>query len=591
MQSGSTNQATRNWRRRAGALVGGVLAGLLMLPMAGSAQAPAGGTPGIAQDGVATAVARNAGLEGRVLWLDGTANLGRLSTREGVAAILDRCVRANINTVVVDVKPLSGHVLYDSKIAPRLTEWRGTRNTEGYDLLRVALQEGRQRGLKIHANLNVFSEGHKLVSAGPVYGKPDEQSVIYDVERAFTTPRGERARVALGVNRPPGDGEIAVYDAAFRQPRTLERGEAFALVLSDRVEAVVAGALAPSAGVRIPRDGYLLVGKGDAARWMLGRMRVGDQLNWTSTDRLVSILDAPSETVAAFVNPANPISRDYAMSIVDELVTNYDFDGIVFDRMRYASLQSDFSDVSRQKFEEHLGQRLNRWPGDVYSFDPTPGRPLVLGPYYKQWLEWRARTIRTWLEEASRLVRRKRPTATIGTYVGSWYSSYYSVGVNWASEEFAPGYDWMTPTYPLTGYAGLLDWITTGCYHPIAGREQAKNAGLDDSYTVQAAAELSSRAIGDQAFFYAGIYAQDYKGSAEAFQEAIEAARRSSQGVMLFDLSQIEEYGWWPTVEKSFQDAKKAPHDVPELLAAVRSVRRTLSNSGKIAPALAKGSE
>ena len=138
-------------------------------------------------------------------------------------------------------------------------------------------------------------------------------------------------------------------------------------------------------------------------------------------------------------NPANPVSREYELRIVDELSTNYDFDGIVFDRMRYASLQSDFSELSRLKFEEYLGQKTNRWPGDVYTFDPTPGRGMILGPYYKQWLEWRARNIRTWLEDANKIVRTKRPNAKIGVYVGSWYNTYYTVGVNW----------WMTPNVAM----------------------------------------------------------------------------------------------------------------------------------------------
>ncbi|MCC2669144.1 MAG: hypothetical protein K0Q72_1615 [Armatimonadetes bacterium] len=533
-------------------------------------------------DGLADAVARHAGLEGRVLWLDGTANLERLSTRKGLSAVLDHCVRANINTVVVDVKPLSGHVLYDSKVAPKLKEWRGFKYPAGYDLLRTALDEGHKRRLKIYANINVFSDGHKLVGSGPIFDKPDQQTIIYDVERTITTPRGDRKACSLGVNRSPGDNDIAIYDAGYRAPRVVGAGEALVLVLSDRVEAVVDGSLAPPRGVRIPADGYLLVGKGEGAKWLLQNVRVGDIPSWASSSKLLPIVDAPSETVAAFVNPANPVSRDYEMKVVEELATGYDFDGIVFDRMRYASLQSDFSELSRQKFEEYLGRPLDRFPADIYSFDPNPGRQLVWGPYFKQWLEWRAKNILSWLEQANKIVREKRPNAKIGAYVGSWYKSYYTVGVNWGSDEFAPGYDWMSPSYNTTGYAHLLDWISTGCYHPIATRDQAKNAGLDDSYTVQAAAELANQAIGDMAFHYAGLYVVDYKGSPEAFLEAVDAARRFSQGVMIFDLSHLEDYGWWNVLEEAFREKKPAPHDVPALLTAVRGVRKSISGANRV---------
>jgi uncharacterized lipoprotein YddW (UPF0748 family) len=551
----------------------------MLLYSLGTVPAAAQILPPATPDGVAQAVVRQAGLEGRVLWLDGTANLQRLSSPDGVRAVLDHCVRARVNTVVVDVKPLSGHVLYASKVAPRLQEWRGFRYPAEYDLLKVVLEEGHRRGLKVHANINVFSDGHKLVRSGPVYEKPDQQTIIYDVERVVTTPRGDRKTLAIGVNEGPDLNQVTVYDSGYRTPRPIIADEAYALVLSDRVEAVAPARAAPRGGVLIPPDGYLLVGQGEGAKWLLASIRVGDTLNWALATRLMPIVDAPAEPVAAFVNPANPVSREYLLRIVDELATHYDLDGIVFDRMRYASLQADFSELSRQKFEEYLGQKLNRYPADIYSFDPVPGKPLIWGPYFKQWLEWRARNIRTWLEEAGKIVRAKRPTARIGVYVGSWYNTYYTVGVNWGSDEFAPGYDWMSPTYNQTGYAHLLDWVTTGCYHPIATRDQARNAGLDDSYTVQAAAEISTRAVGDVAFVYAGLYVLDYKGSPEAFREAIEAARKYSHGVMLFDLTHIEEYGWWNVLEEEFRDKRAAPHDHPGLLDAVRAVRRAVSSA------------
>ncbi len=73
-------------------------------------------------------LARNAnlamGAQGRLMWVDGTANVTRTkvengqtrvvdytTTREGVAEIVRRCKAAHINTIVVDVKPLSGQVL------------------------------------------------------------------------------------------------------------------------------------------------------------------------------------------------------------------------------------------------------------------------------------------------------------------------------------------------------------------------------------------------------------------------------------------------------------------------------------------------
>ena len=123
-------------------------------------------------NGLATDIAQQANLEGRVLWMDATANLQRLSTRDGISAVFEKCRKANINTVVVDVKPLSGHVLWPSQVAPPLKEWRGFQYPEGHDLLLTAMLEGRRRGIpgrngcsRCHASLPQLAWASALSAA------------------------------------------------------------------------------------------------------------------------------------------------------------------------------------------------------------------------------------------------------------------------------------------------------------------------------------------------------------------------------------------------------------------------------------------
>ncbi len=132
------------------------------------------------------------------VWFDATANWERLSTREGVARIMDHCVQAGVDVVIVDVKPISGHVLYDSAIAPRLTEWRGVeREDPDFDLLAVAIEEGHARDLKVFVAVNVFSEGHigseeaGVPRGGTFFKYPERQawaSVDYVVPEGETEP-------------------------------------------------------------------------------------------------------------------------------------------------------------------------------------------------------------------------------------------------------------------------------------------------------------------------------------------------------------------------------------------------------------------
>jgi hypothetical protein len=291
---------------------------------------------------------------------------------------------------------------------------------------------------------------------------------------------------------------------------------------------------------------------------------------------LQPILEAPSERVGGFVNPASPEARAYALRIVEELADNYALDGIVFDRTRFASLRTDFSSLSRQAFETWLGRPLERFPQDLYEHDPAPGRPILPGPYYREWLEWRAKLIHDWVAEASEAARRKRPGIAIAAYVGSWYRDYYGVGVNWAADDYFAGYEWMTPTYPATGYAGRLSWLTTGCYYGTPTRDDARQLELPGEETVEAAAETSVRVVNDATFVYAGLQVLDYKDRPEEFRRALRAALQRSQGVMLFDLVYIEEYDWWNLLNEAFPAPKRAPHDVPGLQAAIQAARKVL---------------
>ncbi|MCS2785925.1 hypothetical protein NXX22_26670 [Bacteroides thetaiotaomicron] len=68
-------------------------------------------------------------------------------------------------------------------------------------------------------------------------------------------------------------------------------------------------------------------------------------------------------------------------------------------------------------------------------------------------------------------------------YVGAWYSSYYTSGVNWAS----PKYDtsayypkWATADYKNYGYADHLDYIFLGAYASVVRFMVAANGQWRD---------------------------------------------------------------------------------------------------------------
>jgi uncharacterized lipoprotein YddW (UPF0748 family) len=345
-----------------------------------------------------------------------------------------------------------------------------------------------------------------------------------------------------------------------------------------RVAGIIDPALLGDEPLTAPEDGRLLVLNGSALDWATKNLQIGQLTHFNAFGNLVPIADAPSEKVAVFVNPLNPAVKAYEMSLFREVAQNYNVDGIVFDRLRYANIYNDFSDITRSAFEKWLGKPVLHWPGDILQYDPTPGEPMERGPYFKPWLEFRARVMRTFLRDATQTVQAVKPQMKFGAYVGSWFTEYYGVGVNWGSEKFDVNTSWATPSYNEAGYAEYLSWLCTGCYYPIPTRADAIMQHKGEGGTVQAAAQLSEAAVANSVPVYAGLYVLNYSKNLNVLSDAIQAATRNSQGVMIFDLSYIYDYNLWGLLQQAFAQPALSPDMLPELTAQLRKVQDAVGN-------------
>lgn len=76
------------------------------------------------------------------------------------------------------------------------------------------------------------------------------------------------------------------------------------------------------------------------------------------------------------------------------------------DRCRYDDygLESDFSDISKQKFEEYIGETVANFPADIMApgTDEIPSDQPV---YFKKWLEFRAKVIHDFIVKAREKVK------------------------------------------------------------------------------------------------------------------------------------------------------------------------------------------
>ncbi|MEN6357945.1 MAG: alpha amylase family protein [Armatimonadota bacterium] len=526
--------------------------------------------PGAAADSCLNEICRQKHLQGRIIWFDAEANLRQLSSRKGVAETVRKCREANINTIIVDVKPLSGLVLYKSRIAPRLTSLNGVAYPRDYDLLRAVVDEGHKAGIAVHASINVFSEGSQSAGGGPAFKNRDWQCVQYEMDRCVCTSDGQKR--SLRSADGPYQGDICAYGSNSGVIGDLPPDTTYVRVSGDgrasRAEQVIG-----RAHLCAPDGGFILLGNNDAGGWLKQTADSGAKFTLEGKAAMRRVSETDNLHQAVFVNPCNPDVQAYELSIMREIVEKYDVDGIVLDRMRYPNIYTDFSDVTRKQFESFIGKKVQSWPEDIFARPLVPG-DIARGPLFKDWLKFRAQVIRDFLAQVRATVKSIRRGVQLGVYVGSWYPVYFDVGVNWGSPSHsAPDLDWWPNGYEETGYADLADYICTGCYYTYPTRKEALDKGEQEWKSVEAAAQESMNAVKDETFVYGSLYLRQYNGRPDKFLEAIRQCLDKTQGCMLFDLVYVRDYDWWSVLKQAFPKPVSAPHEAPSLLSQSRNGR------------------
>ncbi len=546
------------------------------------------------------------GAQARMLWIDGTANLTRpelvngktelvpyTTTVAGVQNIVQHCLSSGINTIILDVKPISGQVLYHSAFAPRLASWEG-HNVPDFDVLAAFITAAHKVGIQVDADVNLLSEGHKYFQVGPAYQHPSWQSITYSMERGLVTPAGNR--LAIRAEGEPGNDALPELLASGddvrseapsgmvglestgdeKLPQSTSVGEQLNVEVNDagQVSGIVDSGLLDGVPLSAPEHGTLLtMHRDEDKRWVQQNLYPGEPVRYDMRTSLLPVADAPGEKVACFVDPLNPEVRQYELNMVHEIAANYDIDGLVLDRCRYADLLNDFSDAERHAFEQYIGAPVSRWPQDIIQFPSRPGASMIRGPLFDKWLEFRARTIQDMVADVANTLHQVKPGLPLGAYVGSWYPGYYVVGVNWGSPDTKLRFSWFTPNYPSTGYAETTSWLSPGCYYPTITMNEARRLGKDEQSTVEYNVQIANRAVDSGTMIYPGLYVPFYEGHPHRLISALQEASRSSEGWMIFDLSYLTAYHWWPYLQQAFTDHPVAPHTIPGLLTAIRSAR------------------
>lgn len=410
-----------------------------------------------------------------LMWFDAEANFERFSYTDSIDFYLEKIKDIGFTDAVVDIRPITGEVLYESAFAPQMKEWDGF-GRPGFDYLGYFIRKGHELGLKVHASLNTFVGGHNFYDRGQVYSDhPEWASQVY-----------------------------------------------------------------------------------------------------TPDQGIVSIM-TQKHKYSAMINPLHPGFREHILNVFREVAEKYpDLDGMILDRVRYDGIMADFSELSKQQFEDYLGEPIASYPAGIYEWKTGDNgkSDYVPGQYFREWITWRAKNIYEFMDLAKRTVKEVNPDISFGTYTGAWYPSYFEVGVNWASNRYDPSqdFDWAEPEYKNYGYREIMDLFTVGNYYTnvtikdylqsndLVKNETDSKAAISTWYCVEGSCD-KIRGIMNGQPFYGGVLVDQFYDNRPQLSRSIAMNLQASDGLMVFDIVHIIRKNMWKEIEEGFRMAAE-PHSL-----------------------------
>ncbi|MDE5567474.1 MAG: family 10 glycosylhydrolase [Muribaculaceae bacterium] len=253
---------------------------------------------------------------------------------------------------------------------------------------------------------------------------------------------------------------------------------------------------------------------------------------------------------AVFLNPSNPEVQEYELGLIMELVNNYDIDGFSLDYCRYPDAQSDFSDLSRQQFEEYIGASVENWPGNIISYDEEGNR--VDGPLAPQWWAWRAKVISDFIGRAADSIHAAKPDIDVEYWAATWIHALNASGQNWASprSQWVTAYAYGTPEYQATGFAPSIDVFAAGAY-------LERVSGADDNESIEFAYNRADTLLHGDCRLVGSLYAVNHdtvSDNPNNMYHAASMALDKTGNFRVLDISHLEKMGQWSSIRRALDD-------------------------------------
>lgn len=250
-----------------------------------------------------------------------------------------------------------------------------------------------------------------------------------------------------------------------------------------------------------------------------------------------------------FLNPCNDDVQTFILNLIGDLC-KYNIDALFLDRCRFDDLQSDFSDETKAKFLSYIGKSSINWPNDIMA-PGTQSAPSSQPTYFKDWLSFRAKTIYDFIGNVVAKVRSINSNIKVGVYVGAWYSTYYQVGVNWASSSYKAQSDypeWANADYSKYGFANKLDFMLLGAY---ASTDAVYGS---TEWTMQGFCKLAKEKLKGDVKFAGGpdignASGFENGGQNTAVTNSVDACINAGDGYFVFDMVHIREFNYWDALK------------------------------------------
>lgn len=258
--------------------------------------------------------------------------------------------------------------------------------------------------------------------------------------------------------------------------------------------------------------------------------------------------------VGAFLNPVRQDSRDYAMGVLTEIVSNYDVDGLALDYCRFPDMESDFSAESRDAFEKYLGSSVENWPADIFTYDEQGER--IPGKYYNEWLAFRAGVISDFIHNVSDTIKSIKPEIELNYWAASWIHAIEKNGQNWASprSEWCKAYPYGSDAYQQTGFAPALDNFLVGAY-------LERVYGPDDNESVEYALNRADSVIMGDCHVIGSIQSINHSADPSDPHNLVNAVKcclENSEGLMVFDIVHIINRDQWAEIKQAIDEYEAA---------------------------------